>query len=233
MARVKKMPKRQYESTYTTVAKRIKTAPVALTRSYAPRRFTGLDSELKFFDTAISFDVDATGEVPATGQLVLIPQNDTETGRDGRHCSVKSIQLRLALNYVPGATTSASCIVDIWVVQDTQCNGVAATLADVTTGGALSTTLINLDNSQRFRVLKKLRWEFAPGAGIQSAFGSVTKRGEYYAKCDIPLMFSAAAGAITELKTNNLFLLAGESGLNSDDLVSVSGNCRVRFSDRT
>ena len=30
--------------------------------------------ELKFFDTALSFTCDATGEVPATGQLALIPQ---------------------------------------------------------------------------------------------------------------------------------------------------------------
>ena len=41
---------------------------------------------------------------------------------------------------------------------------------------------------------------------------------------------SAATGAITTITSNNIFLLAGTAG-SSDDLISVGGTCRLRFTD--
>jgi len=55
-------------------------------------RFAGRGAELKFFDTATSFSIDTSPEVPATGQLVLIPQGVTESTRVGRKCVIRSIQ---------------------------------------------------------------------------------------------------------------------------------------------
>jgi len=188
--------------------------------------------ELKYFDTAISFNVDATGEVPATGQLVLIPQGDTATSRDGKHCVIKSLQMRLIAKLTPSSSATAATNIVIFVVQDTQCNGAAAAVTDVMTSNSLTIALHNLDNSQRFRVLKKIKINLTPVAGVSTAYNTVVKDVEFFKKLNIPLVFSSTTGAITELKSNNIFLLAG-SDTETDDLVSVVGNCRVRFSDRS
>jgi len=66
-------------------------------------RFAGRGAELKFFDTATSFSIDTSPEVPATGQLVLIPQGVTESTRVGRKCVIRSIQGRWDLRFNPGA----------------------------------------------------------------------------------------------------------------------------------
>lgn len=206
----------------------------ALARSAAlryPGRYTsGGGVELKFFDTALSFTIDATGEVPATGQLVLIPQNTTESGRIGRKCVIKSIQLRANVRFAPAAAATAATTVFIYLVQDTQANGAAAGATDVFESADFPVTLLNLNNSQRFRILKRFKFTLIPTAGATTAYNEVTEHLEYFGRCNIPLEFSAAAGAITELRSNNIFLMAGSDG-GSDDTVTVAGNCRVRFSD--
>ena len=73
--------------------------------------------ELKFFDTALSFTCDATGEVPATGQLALIPQGYTESTRDGRKATIKSIWIRGQLNFCTSTAATAAGVVYISVVQ--------------------------------------------------------------------------------------------------------------------
>lgn len=98
------------------------------------RSLRNIPPELKFFDTAVSFLADNTLEVPATGQWVLIPQGDTQSTRDGRLAIIKSIQFR---GVITGADASMSMIgitFYMWVIQDTQANGAAATAADVFTG---------------------------------------------------------------------------------------------------
>lgn len=195
-------------------------------------RFSGPGSELKYFDTATSFTVDTTGEVPATGQLVLIPQGDTETTRDGKRCVITSIQARWDIIYNPPASSQGNSVVCITLVQDTQCNGAAAAVTDVFTSNVTTQAMINLDNSNRFRILKKWNLVFNPqAAAIVTQLNADMKHIEYYHKCRIPLVFSGATGAITELKSNNLFLLASGFGV-TDDLVTVTGNVRVRFDDR-
>ena len=145
-------------------------------------RFTGPNAELKIFDTAISFTVDATGEVPATGQLALIPQGVTESTRVERRATIKPIQLRLTAFLVPAAATAASTVFAIYVVQDTQTNGAAAAITDVLTTNNMSTALINIANSQRFRVLKKFKWSLNSGAGVTTAYNNVVRHQEWYKK---------------------------------------------------
>lgn len=207
----------------------------SLSRGYERRsgyygRFTGPNAENKFFDTALTFDVDTTGEVPATGQLVLIPQGVTESTRVGRKCVIKSVHMRGNLNFVPGAAQFASSNIKICLVLDKQCNGAAAAITDVLSANTVTTAFVNLANSERFVILKSFVYSFNPAAGVQTAFNTVSQRIEFYKKCNIPIEYSSTTGAITEIRSNNLFLIAGGDG-NSDDLVQVRANCRVRFSD--
>lgn len=189
-------------------------------------------AEQKFFDTAISFTVDATGEVPVTGQLNLVPQGNTDSTRVGRSITITSINFGGSMTWQPAATTTSGGQIHVWIVLDTQCNKAAATATDVFTSTNFQYPLRNLANEKRFKILRKFTEVFNPEAGIQTAFGYVVKPFSYYKKCNIPITFdsSASTGAIGTITENNLFLLAGTDGLQ-DDTVTVGGNCRIRFTD--
>lgn len=193
-------------------------------------RMKASSSELKFFDTTLDFSLDATGEVPATGQLVLIPQGVTESTRVGRLCVIKSLQMRGLLAFVPAAGATAATHAFIYVVLDTQANGAAAAITDVLTSNVMTRALINLNNSQRFRILKRFVVPLMPGAGVTTAYNNTVAMVDYYTKLNVPLDFSSTAGALTEIRSNNIFLLAG-SDATSDDTVVFAGTARVRFSD--
>lgn len=198
---------------------------------YAAGRFTAPSVELKYFDTAISFSADATGEVPATGQLCLIPSGATEATRIGRKCTVKSIAMHGIMVQVPGAATAIADQVTMFLIWDKQCNGAAASASDVFTTNNPVTANHNLANSERFVVLKKWQVLFQPGAGVQAAYNQTIRQWSVYKKCNIPLEFSSTTGAITEIKSNNLFLYCGTAG-GTDDTINVTGTCRLRFSDQ-
>jgi len=186
----------------------------------------GLYPELKSFDTALGWNFDTTSEVPASGQLALIAQGDTELTRDGRQIVVTSIHLKGILTFTPGAGVG-TCIVYLYLVLDTQCNGAAAAVTDVLASSNMGTALSQIDNSQRFRILRKWHWVFNSGSGVAGAIDPQMKYMEYYTPCNIKVDYSGATGAITEIRSNNIFLLAGASAL--DDVVSFAGTARLRF----
>jgi len=190
-------------------------------------RQQGLKPELKFFDTALSFNFDTTGEVPATGQIALIPQGDTESTRDGRLAVIKSIQIRGNAYFAAGASANGANLAFLYVVLDTQTNGAAAAITDVFTGTNLSTAMLNLNNSGRFRILKKIAMKFVSQAGVTTAYNDNVQQVEFYKRCNIPMDWSSTTGAITEIRSNNVFLCAGAA--QADDLVAFAGTARVRF----
>lgn len=192
-------------------------------------RDNGLVPESKFLDTALAFSFDTTGEVPATGQLALIPQGDTESTRDGRQCTITSIQIKALLYFVPGVTAAtASEVSYLYLVQDTQCNGAAADISDVFTGNNFNNNMINLANSRRFRILKKWKYVWNAFAGAVGTLPYQSKSLEYFQLCNIPMEYSGTTGAIGEIRSNNIFLLAGGANF-VDDGVTVQGKCRIRF----
>lgn len=190
--------------------------------------------ELKFFDTTISGDFNVTGAVLTTGaQLVLIPQGVTESTRVGRKCTIKSIEMVGTITSNLGAATVAQARGSghLWLVQDMQCNGAAAGISDIIEGSNLGVGLRDLANKSRFRVLKKFYMNLNPGAGVTAALAGNSKYFHWYKKCDIPIEYSSTTGAIGEIRSNNLFLIAGVNNSNISDLINVSGKVRVRFSD--
>jgi len=238
--------KPRYTAVASKLAKRSRTAVRAAMAAVVPgytrtggsygryggaARRLGLAPELKFFDTALAFNFDSAIEVPATGQLCLIPQGDTESQRDGRKATIRSIQIRGNATFAPAAAATAATTCHLWLVLDTQCNGAAAAASDVFTptgtAGDASLTMLQLNNSGRFRILKHWDMVFNPAAGATTAYNNAVKHIEFYKKCNYALDWNATTGAITEIKSNNIFLVAGAAG--SDDLVSFAGTCRVRF----
>jgi len=201
--------------------------------NYAAPKGRAGNAELKFFDTATSFTTDITGEVPATGQLCLIPQGVTESTRIGRKAVIKSIQMKGSMLYNPGAasTDTVGAVGHVYVVLDKQANGAAAAVTDVLTSASMGSAFINLANSERFIILKKFIVSFNPGAGASGSASSVKRPYSWYSKYNIPLEFSSTTGAITEIRSNNVFLLAGIDGAQ-DDSITVTGAVRIRYSDQ-
>lgn len=198
-------------------------------------RFSGPAGELKFFDTALSFNIDTTAEVPATGQLALIPQGQTQSTRNGNKCTIRSINVHGVLRFVPGASGSADAVVYMYVIQDTQANGAAPSVGDANTGiftsADLSLANMNLVNAGRFRILKKWVIPFNVGAGVTTAYNNMSRPFTFYKKCSIPMLYDASAdtGALTTIRTNNVFMVAG--CVSQDDTISCAGTCRLRYSD--
>ncbi len=192
-------------------------------------RYSGPNMERKFFDTALSFSYDQTGEVPATGQLNLIPQGVTESTRIGRKAFIKSVQIRAKLLYTPGASAIGTDNTDLYLVLDKQANGAAAAITDVFESATIQTAMLNLANSGRFVILRHWPVVFASQAGVSGAYARQAKQLNFFKSCNIPIEFSSTTGAITEIRSNNLFLCAGSG--TEDDLVSVSGTCRLRYTD--
>jgi len=96
--------------------------------SYTGRfKYGGKSAELKYFDNAISFNFDSTGEVPATGQLCTIPQGVAQTERVGRKITIKKIVAKLTITLATPTDAIGSDILRLALVQDTQANGAAAT----------------------------------------------------------------------------------------------------------
>lgn len=202
-------------------------------RSYVPRPiYSNYGSEQKFFDTLLSGTIDATGEVAPGGGtstgLCLIPQGVTESTRVGRKCVIKSINMRGSLVL---SNTIPSDHFNIAIVLDTQANGAYPSYTDVfETDTPLSH--LNLANSQRFRILK--RWvmsleanTYNSGAGTYSNPRRIIK---FYKRCNIPLEFSSTTGAITEIRSNNIFVM-WSSNTAGDDLTTADLNFRLRFED--
>jgi len=186
--------------------------------------------ELKVFDTANSFSFDATGEIPSTGQLCLVTTGDTLNDRDGAVIQVKSLQLRGFCSFQPGAGATAATSVYLYVVQDRQANGAAAAITDVLTSSNMATALGNVPNQYRFKILKRIVITLVSPAGVTTAYNSMVYPVEEYIKFykPIEIRYKASTGAVTDLTSNNIFLLAGTDG-GSDDTVGYAGTARLRF----
>ncbi len=190
--------------------------------------------ENKFFDTTLGFTIDITGEVPATGQLALIPQGVTESTRVGRKAFIKSIYIKVCLALLPAATANPSGVTEIYLCQDTQTNGAAAGVSDVFEGSVLSIAVRNLSNTTRFKILKKWKHLWNPHGAAAGDLTNQTKQITWFKKVNIPIEYSSTTGAISEICCNNIFLMAGafqETTSSIDDLVNVTGVCRLRFTD--
>lgn len=193
------------------------------------------DREVKFFDTALSLPIDSTGAVE--GSLNLIPQGATESNRIGRQCTITSVLIKAFLQWQSNMAQSifVGTQVRFALVLDKQANGANATYTDVYASNSI-TAPRNLSNAERFFVLKE--WQMIPkhpavgttdnwATQANSVANCPHTEMEFYKRVRIPLEFSSTTGAITEIRSNNLFLVGMSS--SGDDIQTVIGTARVRF----
>ncbi len=203
---------------------------------YGRYAYGGPDGELKFHDVDVD---DATvaigGTIQNTGSINLIPQGITEKTRVGRKCNIRSIGWRYQLELteqIDGATPPQCDVVRVILYLDKQANGATATVSGILESDDYQ-SFNNLANSQRFRILldktHSLSRRTLSATQNADTFDSaqVFFNYQYFKKCNIPLEFDSTAGAITEIRSNNLgVLLVGLNGV-----AAFVSKFRLRFSD--
>ena len=199
-------------------------------------RYTGPRPELKFHD--VDADLSAAdrsnGVIVNTSSINLIAQGVTESQRVGRKCTIRSIAWRgqLKLTNPAGSGGPISQTTRLMVVLDKQCNGAAPNVDDI-----LETTdwqsFNNLANKNRFRTLYDKTFVLNPlsasGDGTANDFGEYDRAFTFFKKCSIPIEFDSTTGAITEIKSNNLVILAISD--TSNTVTTMNSKIRLRFSD--
>lgn len=210
-------------------------------RTYGQAQRLSMKKELKYFDTALSFTSDQTNEIPATGQLTLIPLGDGPSNRDGRLVRITSVHFKAEIYWGYHtflANPNGTAIVHFWLVLDRQPNGAAAGVSDVLTNGAGVGTnaydaLPNISEAKRFKILRYWCETLDINGSFVAAGNAATirKQSEVYVKLPpCQTEFKSSGGTITDVSTNNVFLISGCS-LNADDEVTISGTARLRFYD--
>ncbi len=200
--------------------------------------------EIKFYDLSMDDAVvastgtiqDPTNPGPAATQESIcgIKQGVGESERIGRKCTIRAIgwKYNVTLPEVDNAATPAPPdIVRIILYQDKQANGTAATVT-----GILETANIhsfnNLANTSRFVTLMDtvvtINYSGMGSATSDTVSqGEVQHWGEFHKRCNIPLEFSAATGALSELRSNNVNVLL----ISFNGTAGFKSQFRIRFSD--
>ncbi len=208
------------------------------------RRFTSFEArrppvmpvygELKFHD----IDVDHTaanisaGVILNSGSINLIVQGISESQRIGRKCTIKKIGWRGLITRIADASSvlPVPMTTRIMLVLDKQANGATAAVTDVLETANYQ-SFNNLSNKGRFVVYSDqthvMNSVNGAGNGTANDASAVQKEFTFFKKVDIPLEFSAAAGAITELRSNNLFVLMISSA--SQGVIGLDSKVRLRF----
>lgn len=167
-----------------------------------------------------------------TNSLVAIAQGTTQNSRIGNKMTVYRVRVQGQLSM--NATTSAisASYARIVLVLDTQANGTMAAASDVFESTAAGVTNLfafqNMDNVGRFRVLKDKRFKIeVPSYSASDPDGAVTPVKLSHKLKDCPIMFSSTTGAVSEIRSNNLFLLWASPTAG----VNFQGKTRVYWKD--
>lgn len=195
-------------------------------------RYAPLGAELKFRDTTATSAPVASSGVIHMPSLNLVIQSAGEEARIGRKITLRSIHLKYVAT-LPN-TTGANNTDDglrVIVFQDKQCNGASAAVTDILED-ATYLSFNNLSNKSRFRILADRYHDIsatAGGIGATTADSSGEKANTYqwHMRCNIPVEYSGATTAITEVRSNNIGVLAISDG----GRMELTTSARVRFSD--
>ncbi len=190
--------------------------------------------EKKFHDFNVATAAAATWT--AFTQFNLIAQGVTESQRVGRKCCIHSVAWKGTVIWAPhaGSTLSVANALQVYVFLDTQTNGAAAVEADMFTVATIPMdSWRNLAQQERFKMLYKKRYYFnrtaAAGDGAVNDTMEVMRNFSGYLKCQIPIEFDASVGAITEIRSNNIFMVY--CSRNVTETVTPNFRVRVRFHD--
>jgi len=226
--------KQGQQSTLVNVAKAIKVYKRRKYKKSVPKILKSL--EVKNFDTTLATTAIVNGGVIINSSLNLIRLGTDDTNRIGRKVNVASIHLRGVITLPASSTatlTLLSTTVRLILYVDKQCNGVAATVTEIL-ATADEKAFRNLDQTDRFDILMDKYQVMEPqtltslAGPLHYTPGRKVKLTYNKTKCNIPLKFDADAGAITDLTSNNIGIMAIS---DSDAGCFLDVQARLRFTD--
>jgi len=170
-----------------------------------------------------------------TPSLFAISQGTTKNQRIGN--KIHAYQIRITGVALVQSANNAGEVCRLMLVWDKQANGATASPADVLeqgTGATVAagtglTSFVNMDNVERFVILKDKKYSFNP----TSAGGGASASFPYYVnfkmnkKINMKVDYSSTTGAVTEIRSNNLFILA-YSAVNG---VQLQGTVRTYWKE--
>ncbi len=208
-----------------------------------------LDIELKFYDTTLVAQALATNTAGAGGEadpsatilLNTVIQGDGASNRDGKRIMMKSVFVQGIIRGVSQAnqvTGDNSPHVGIWLVLDTQTNGVTINSEDVfenKSGNANGGTSLfrNLSNSKRYRILDKLK--FGMDAPVLAYDGTNIEQSgvlqSFQLSAKLNMLCNFKVGGTTEdvanIIDNSLHIIAFAT--NTALALTITYNARLRF----
>lgn len=181
-------------------------------------------NELKFFDTNVdNATMAATGEVFPSVNLVA--QGTGESQRIGRKLVIKSIDWKYTVS-LPGGGAAADTV-RIIIFVDKQCNGSAATVAEILASTDYQ-SFNNLSNKGRFLTLCDKTFTLNRNAGqLSSSYPEVRMDGTWHKTLNLPIEFDSTTGAITEIRSNNIGVLQ----IDATSQAKLDSVVRIRYVD--
>ncbi len=209
------------------------------TRKFA-RVATVVGIEKKFidyeFDATIVKAIAGSEADPATDSISAIAQGDGESNRDGRKCTLVSVQCQGYIELTSQlATDPLAATVRLCVIHDKQTNGAQLNAEDVfadpTDTDLDPLAFRNLQFAARFQVIWDKTFVLAAPAGGGDAptpeFAPIRRYFKLFKKLNLPVVHNAVAAAIASITDNSLHVLAF-SGAN-DAATTLRYISRVRF----
>ncbi len=194
----------------------------------------GPGGEKKFFDgIKAATNLSAAGAI-LEDSLNEIPEGTTQSERIGRTVTLRSIHIRGAMKIpVVAADNDAFQRIRLVLYCDKQANGATAQVLDLLETADIN-SYRNLAESRRFRILYDkiyLMNATTSGNGTIARAAEVGRGFNINANVNIPLEFSASTGAIAELRSDNVGLMAICDAITAT-APQVNFSWRIRYSDK-
>lgn len=174
---------------------------------------------------------------------IFIPTQGSDMfQRIGRRVTIRSIQVRGSMYLEQSSTLAVGQTVQqdgkVMLIYDAQSNGQLATAAEIWSVAGTPFSFMNLNNRDRFKVLKTESFTFDPiiiSATTNESVACLNNTSfdfDWYIKCNLDVTFNGTnAGTVADIATGNLILaFIGSSGASPND-VNALWVSRVRYSD--
>jgi len=189
--------------------------------------------ELKYVDTDLTAGTsvyDTTGLATCVNMLAI---GDDNTTRDGRQCTIKSVQIKGSVRYVDGSVESTRCrTMLIWDNANNSASTTSAQLIGAALTATTSYSFPTVDNAQRFTIL----WDNALSLGQFNNTATISSDGgahaivDYYKKLNLVTQYSGTSAAIGSIQNGSpWFVTLGDRAAAA--AFQFNGNIRVRFTD--
>lgn len=187
--------------------------------------------------TASFLTITGAGPEAISNTIVDLVQGPGASQRIGRRCTITDILCRFNLlrtvqtaASLTGADAGGAFRVIIYL--DKQCNGIAATAAMLLQTDAIL-SFRNLPNNKRFSIIADKILSFntdaiGAGNGTTNDTSTVAKHliVQLHKKVFIPIEYSAALGALSEIRSNNIGIMVWA---HANNMISVEANSHIRL----